>query len=123
MRTTFVGLVLLLALIGATPPVSASDDTDCFQNNNAERRIRGCTRLLKATRLARKKKAKVYYNRAYAYDNKGKFDRAIADYTSAVQLYLELTERYTKRGAEFDNKGRYDRANSAYKKATESVRA
>ena len=54
-----------------------------------------------------------YFYRGVAYDNKGDYDRAIADYTEAIKLE-PTTARYFNRGLAYANKGDYDRAIADY---------
>ena len=52
----------------------------------------------------------LYSSRALAYENQGKFDLAIADYTRAVELAPKDAERYISRGIAYRLKGDFDRA-------------
>ena len=40
-----------------------------------------------------------YCNRGYAYGKKGDYNRAIADYTQAIELNPNYVEAYNNRGA------------------------
>ena len=40
-----------------------------------------------------------YYNRGFAYEEKGEHDQAIADYTEAIRLKPDYAEAYYNRGS------------------------
>ena len=54
--------------------------------------------------------AVAYNNRGLAYSKKGDTDRAIADYTQAVQLDPKYAHAYQNRGLAYYGKGDTDRA-------------
>ena len=56
---------------------------------------------------------------ALAYDEKGEYDRAIADYTEAIRIKPDYAEAYRNRGVAYAEKGEYDRAIADY---TEAIR-
>ncbi len=59
----------------------------------------------------------VYFCRGNAYYRKGDYDRAIADYTRAIQLKPNDAEAYYNRGNAYADKGDYDRAIADYERA------
>ena len=54
--------------------------------------------------------AKSYYNRGNAYRDRVDFDKAVADYTKAVELNAGYAEAYYNRGKLYDEAGEYDKA-------------
>jgi tetratricopeptide (TPR) repeat protein len=58
-----------------------------------------------------------YFKSGNAYNNKGDYDRAIADYTEALRLDPNLVAAYFNRGDAYRNKGDYDRAIADYTEA------
>ena len=60
-----------------------------------------------------------YFNRGFAYINKGQYDRAISDYTKAIEIDPKYASIYYNRGIAYDNKGQYDQAISDHTKAIE----
>jgi tetratricopeptide (TPR) repeat protein len=60
-----------------------------------------------------------YKNRGYAYDAKGDFDRAIADFTKAIEINPKDADAYKNRGYAYDAKGDFDRAIADFTKAIE----
>jgi len=64
-------------------------------------------------------RAEAYLNRGVAYAKKGDLDRAIADFTKAIELRPGLAKVYINRGKAHDVKGDHDRAIADYTKAIE----
>ena len=60
--------------------------------------------------------ASSYYNREIAYIQKGEYDRTIADFDKALQIFPELADVYVDRGKAHYEKGDYDRAIANYDK-------
>jgi tetratricopeptide (TPR) repeat protein len=57
-------------------------------------------------------------HRGYAYDHKGDYDRAIADYTQVIKLDPNDAVAYYNRGRTYSyEKGDYDRARADWTKA------
>ncbi len=63
-------------------------------------------------------KALIYNYRGYAYNEKGEYDLAIADYTESIKLKPSASA-YSNRGSAYNWKGDYD---SAIKDCTESIK-
>jgi tetratricopeptide (TPR) repeat protein len=63
--------------------------------------------------------AQAYIDRGNAFYNKRDYDRAIADYTQAIQLDPKLVKGYINRGLVFANKGDNDRAIADLNQATQ----
>ena len=58
-----------------------------------------------------------HYNRGLAWDKKGEYDKAIADYTEAIQLDPKLAPAFNNRGLAWDEKGEHDKAIADYNEA------
>jgi len=63
--------------------------------------------------------ALAYYYRGVAYDEKGEYDQAIADYTEAIRINPEDGDFYYNRGLAYGDKGEGDQAIADY---TEAIR-
>jgi tetratricopeptide (TPR) repeat protein len=63
--------------------------------------------------------AAAHYNRAVAYRGKGQIERAIADYTQAIEINPRYANAYFSRGGTFETKGDHDRAIADFTKAIE----
>jgi tetratricopeptide (TPR) repeat protein len=50
-----------------------------------------------------------YYNRGNAYNGKGNYDKAIVDFTQAINLDPNYAAAYYNRGLAYANKGDYDK--------------
>ena len=69
--------------------------------------------------LKEPKDSETYINRGTAYADKGQYDKAIADYTKAIEINPKDARAYIIRGVTYYRKGQYDQAISDYTKAIE----
>jgi tetratricopeptide (TPR) repeat protein len=60
-----------------------------------------------------------YYDSGVAYYNQGQYDKAISDFTKALEINPKFAEAYNRRGIVYGIKGRYDEAISDFSKALE----
>lgn len=60
-----------------------------------------------------------YYTRGIAFSEKGKVDRAIEDYTKAIELNPKFAEAYYQRGRAYAKNGELDKAIADYTIAIE----
>ncbi len=63
--------------------------------------------------------ADVYKDRAWAYDELGEYEKAIVDYTKAIELAPIDGNTYYNRGVVYQHKGDRAKANADFKKAKE----
>jgi tetratricopeptide (TPR) repeat protein len=63
------------------------------------------------------KAAGAYFNRGIAYQQKGIYDNAMADYAEAIRHNPNLAGAYANRGMAYKRKGDYDRAIADYTQA------
>jgi tetratricopeptide (TPR) repeat protein len=112
---------LICEPIGLSPPAVAGiqkDLQDCNQAVDLDRQIAGCTRAI-AFPPARNIRGFLLYNRGSAWNSKGEFDRAIADFDEAIRLDPKVQFTQEGRGSAWAAKGEYDRAIADY---TEAIR-
>jgi len=64
-------------------------------------------------------RAETYWGRAHVYEEKGEFDKAIADFTESVRLNPQCAETYCGRAYAYREKGEFDKAIPDY---TEAIR-
>ncbi|MGI9523554.1 MAG: tetratricopeptide repeat protein [Hyphomicrobiaceae bacterium] len=79
--------------------------SDCNQSKNADLQIRGCTEII--NQKSRKDLSIAYNSRGVAYLKKGQYDRAIADYSKAINLNPRYAHAYYNRGNAYRYKGQY----------------
>ncbi len=58
-----------------------------------------------------------FNDRGVAYEKEGDIDKAIADYTEAIELYPRYREALANRAVIYDHKGDRDRAIADYRAA------
>jgi tetratricopeptide (TPR) repeat protein len=108
-------LFILVAIVSAAAPAVASDEQDCFQGQEPELRINGCSEIIQRV----PDDATAYHNRAVAYGLAGDIDSAIADYTKVIQMAADNASAYDNRGRAYASKGDYTHAVEDVTKAHE----
>jgi tetratricopeptide (TPR) repeat protein len=102
MRPIFYGSLMAFWMLQACSQISSCS------SNDPDDSISGCTAVI-AHETNPSNLALYYENRALAYEHKGLFDLAAADYAKAVSLQPNFTTHYNR--AEFySDSGRYDQA-------------
>ena len=99
----------ILSLAGPALAASPRDVDDCVQQDDQERRIAGCTRIIEDAQQSVSERADAYTARGNAHMNRQDYDRATADYDEAIRLEPSPT-RHQNRGAAYHSKGEFDRA-------------
>jgi tetratricopeptide (TPR) repeat protein len=89
----------------------------CDDLRDPEPRIVACTQSIKSGKWKGNNQAINYGNRGRAYEAKGDYDRAIADYNQAISLSPKNYTFYNSRGISHRNKGDIDRAIADYNQA------
>lgn len=86
------------------PAIASSPEWDACKGSepqySLDQQIAGCTKVIESERAAKappRSLAVAYYNRGYAYDDKGDYDRAIADYSRAIELDPNYAKAYGER--------------------------
>jgi tetratricopeptide (TPR) repeat protein len=95
----------------------AGDQEECHAVDNFDRAIPACTRILESP--ATKKDFVVWstFNRAAAYERKGEFEKALADYNKVLQLEPQYLLAHYGRGVSYLRKGELVAAKSAFDNA------
>lgn len=115
------GAVLLLAAI-ALPVTAAQVEPECGGPKlNTEVSIKACTRLIEFAGLDRPELAKTYYVRGGEWATQGNHDRAVADFTMAIELDPQLPGVYYNRALSFSEKGEHERAIADYDAALKAA--
>jgi tetratricopeptide (TPR) repeat protein len=99
-------LLSVAAIVSASAPAVASDERDCFQGQEPELRIKGCSEIIQRA----PDDATAYHNRAVAHGLAGEIDSAIADYAKVIQMAPDNASAYDNRGRAYARKGDYAHA-------------
>jgi tetratricopeptide (TPR) repeat protein len=86
----------------------------CNQSSDLDRRIAACTQIINGRGETTQNRGIAYSQRGIAYYDKGDYDRAVADYTEAIQFDPKRVSTYYNRGLAYQDKGDYDRALADY---------
>jgi tetratricopeptide (TPR) repeat protein len=107
---------ILVASLGLAATAALADSkSDCLDSKDHDLRIKGCSLLLQRN----PKDVIAYHNRGDAYGLKGDLDRAISDYTKAIELDPNYAPAYNGRGRAYTSKGDYTRAVADVTRASE----
>ena len=112
--------LLLLAgwlLCGVALGQSSPDAEKCAEASGPDETISACTRAITSGDLSAFNLTIAFYNRGTAWNSKGNYDRAIADFNEAIQLRPEYALAYNNRGNAWGNKNDYERAIGDYSEA------
>jgi tetratricopeptide (TPR) repeat protein len=117
-RVTIIAFCAITIL--TAPPVWAQtrdQNVDRCTGNNPDLKIAGCTALIQSGQESLLGLYVAYNNRGLAYDAKGLYDQAIADYTKLIALLPGDRGGYTLRGRSYEKKGQRDQAIADYRAA------
>lgn len=109
----FAAATILAAL---TTAASAQDNVSCAQTPY-EAAIPFCTRAIESGRYSGDELAGIYLNRGLRYAIMKDYDRAISDYTTAVEIYPAFAKGYANRDAVHYRLRDYDKALADFEEA------
>ncbi len=117
-----LALVLAVGAASSAKP-AGSDDVQAgkiaLKEKNYDLAISLFSKALASEELTREKLVEVYGFRGLAWKKKGDLDKAIADYSKALDLDPKPSTNYYNRGNAWQNKGDHDRAIADYTKVLE----
>src|SRR5262245_2488321 len=115
-RTMRVLLATAASAVFAISAAALADDkSDCLNDKDRELQIKACSASIQRDA----KDATAYYKRGVAYQFKGAVDRAIADYSKAIELRPGYARAYEGRGSAYASKGVYTNAVADVTRASE----
>ncbi|PYM44495.1 MAG: hypothetical protein DME16_20875 [Candidatus Rokuibacteriota bacterium] len=112
-------IVLTILLLSAAPARAQwNDDAQkCAETPSPDLALAHCTRAIQSGELSEPSLAVTLNNRGNAYQNKGDYVRAIADYDQAIKLNSDSALIFNNRGSAHQHKGDYERAIQDYEQA------
>jgi lipoprotein NlpI len=114
--------LLIAAALSTVPAFGADREPRCGEiSGNPERAIQVCTRWIEYGSLPRADLAQAYYTRGAEWAGQSNHDRAIADYSMAIELDPKLASAYLNRALSWSEKGDSDRAIADYDTAIKLV--
>lgn len=105
---------IVLALVFVALPSWAQSRLDfnlCADKDNPDANIAGCTALIQKGEAD----YGIYYKRALAYFDKGRYAEAIADFTKVIALDPKNHSYYSLRGFAYEKKGQRTQAIADYR--------
>lgn len=104
--------VALIALAGATARAQTYDQLSawCYGESTDDQTIQGCDAVIASGRVQGKDLATAYGSRAYAYNRKGDYARAILDHDIAIRMNPQDAMAFNNRGWTYNNIKQYQRA-------------
>src|SRR5438034_4281791 len=116
-RRLLIANALLFLLAGPARAQWNEDAEKCAETSIPDLALARCTRAIQSGELSEPGMAVSLNNRANAYQNKGDYVRAIADYDQAIKLHSDSALMYNNRGRAYQHRGDYERAIQDYEQA------
>lgn len=120
MAVIFLSLIVCLTTSGWT------EDTDDFlagvaacRRGDYEDAIKLLTKAIKSDKFPDDELATIHVYRGFSWEGQGNLNKAIADYSQAIELNPKDITAYTLRGVAWGKKREYDKAIADYTKAIE----
>jgi lipoprotein NlpI len=108
----------LLLLLAAPARAQWNDDAEkCAETPTPDLALARCTRAIQSGELSELSLVVTLNNRGNAYQNKGDYARAIADYDQAIRLKSDSALIFNNRGSAYQHRGDYERAMQDYEQA------
>lgn len=96
-------IAFCIALLLGLESAHAEMWENCDRSENCDLTIKGCTAIIQSGNVTPRSLATAYNNRGLAYDDKGDYDSAIADYTKSIELHPDAVTYHNRCVAYRDN--------------------
>ena len=113
--------ILFWILASSVARAQPATDADLCRTttNNPDLAIKHCTAAIETRKATSEILAQWYVQRGMLWGEKGGYDRAIADHTTALKLDAKVRNANYYRGAAYSNQGEFDRAIADFDVAAE----
>lgn len=112
-----VSFAVLLARLALAQTQQQLDWCNGKNNPTLDLQVSSCTAVIQSGRYVETNLAILFNNRGNAYNDEGRYDRAIQDFDEAIRLNPQYAEAFNNRGGAYLGKGQYDRAIQDYDQA------
>jgi tetratricopeptide (TPR) repeat protein len=109
--TTIIAAFALLVDLGGR---ASADDFDVCYRDSGDVAIAACTRAINSRQYKGVKLAQLYVNRGAEWDNKGEFDKELADLSEAIKHDVSQAAIYKNRATVYRKRGELERAITDY---------
>jgi len=116
MKSGFVVSIVALMLSLASVSYGTDRCQESVSKGEYDKAIDACTTMIDSRNQLT---YLTYFNRGFAYSKKGQYDKAIADYTSAIALDPQSERLYQARASAYESMKNYDKALGDWNKAVE----
>ena len=110
MKSQLIALMLAVAANLAQAQLATDADLCRDTRNNPDLAIKHCTAAIETRKGNSEMLAVWHVLRGVQWSDKGDYDRAIADHTTALKMDAKVRNAYYYRGTAWSNKGEFDRA-------------
>lgn len=102
-RLSIFFAIAAAVILLAEKPVLADMTDDCIQEANPDLSIGGCTAAIRSGKWSGKELSWAFYNRANAYSKLGEHQKAIDDYSQAIDLDPSDASSFYNRGNSYSD--------------------
>ena len=123
MRKKSLIIAVFLAFSGLAGAVKAGPVDECIRGKGDDSQIAACSRVIQSQSRSGasvniKNLAEIYVYRGIAHGNRNDYNKALADFSKAIELAPKLAMAWAHRGAFHNTNSRYELAVKDFKQAT-----
>jgi lipoprotein NlpI len=108
---------LAVVVLAGLPTAAAADEEDACVKLSDDLAVAGCSRAIDSRQYTGRSLARIYARRGGAYQAKGDFDHAMADFNESMRVDPTYPSAYNNRGIVWYRRGDLDRAIADFNQA------